>query len=70
MSFSVQRKFKGDDLMTDDKTKQPPGKVEQTIGRTTYIVTSHFQEKGSTAVDKIRSLIGINTKGNNSCQKS
>lgn len=56
--------------MADDKTKRPPGKAEQTIGRTTYIVTSHFQEKGSTAADKIRSLIGINTKEDNSRQKT
>lgn len=70
MSISAQRRFKGDDLMADDKTKRPPGKAEQTIGRTTYIVTSHFQEKGSTAADKIRSLIGINTKEDNSRQKT
>lgn len=55
--------------MADAKTKQPPKKVERTIGRTTYIVTSHFQEKGSTAVDKIRCLIDMNTKENNSRQK-
>lgn len=69
MSISAQRRFKGDDLMADNKTKQPPRKVEQTIGRTTYIVTSHFQEKGSTAIDKIRCLIDMNTKENNSRQK-
>ena len=43
--------------------KQQPTKIERTIGRTTYIVASHFQDQGSTAVDKIRCLIGTNIKG-------
>lgn len=43
--------------------KQQPTKIERTIGSTTYIVTSHFQDQGSTAVDKIRCLIGTSTKG-------
>ena len=49
--------------------KMPPPKIERKIGRTTYIVTSHFQEKGSTAVDKIRCLLDTNTKQNTICQK-
>ena len=56
--------------MADAKVQQPPAKIERTIGSTTYIVTSHSQEKGSTAVDKIRCLLGTNTKANNSRQKS
>ena len=55
--------------MADAKTQQPPEKIERTIGKTTYIVISHFQEEGSTAVDKIRCLIDMNTKTNNSRQK-
>ena len=56
--------------MADAKVQQPPVKIERRIGSTTYIVTSHFQEKGSTAVDKIRCLLDTNTKINNPCQKS
>ncbi|MGF0008811.1 hypothetical protein [Intestinimonas butyriciproducens] len=41
-------------------------KIERKIGSTTYIVTSHFAEKGSTAVDKIRRMIDLDTKGNKS----
>ena len=50
--------------------QQQPKKKERKIGRTTYIVTSHFQDKGGTAVDKIRSLIDTNTKGNRACRNS
>ncbi len=56
--------------MDADKMQQTPVKTERKIGRTTYIVTSHFQENGSTAVDKIRCLIDIDTKENNTRQKS
>ncbi len=56
--------------MADAKVQQPPVKIERRIGSTTYIVTSHFQENGSTAVDKIRCLLDTNTKANNSRQKS
>lgn len=49
--------------MVGAKTQQPPTKTEKRLGRTTYIVTSHFQDQGSTAVDKIRCLIGTNSKG-------
>lgn len=56
--------------MADAKRQQPPTKKKRTIGSTTYIVTSQFQEKGSTAVDKIRCLLGTNTKADIPCQKS
>ena len=56
--------------MADAKVQQPPVKIERTIGSTTYIVTSHFQEKGSTAVDKIRCLLDTNIKAKNTRQKS
>lgn len=55
--------------MTDSKGQQPPENMEKTIGKTTYIVTSHFQETGSTAVDKIRCLIDMDGKINNFRQK-
>lgn len=54
--------------MTDGKGQRPPEKMEKNIGKTTYIVTSHFQETGSTAVDKIRCLISMDAKANNSRQ--
>lgn len=43
--------------------KVPPTEIERKIGSTTYIVTSHFQEQGSTAVDKVKRLIDMETKG-------
>ena len=55
--------------MAGAKMQQPPVKTEKTIGSTTYIVTSHFQENGSTAVDKIRCLLDANTKASNMRQK-
>lgn len=55
--------------MADAKVQQPPVKIERTIGSTSYIVTSHFQKEGSTAVDKIRCLLDTTTKGNYTCQK-
>ncbi len=48
--------------MADAGVQQPPKKIEKKIGSTTYIVTSHFQEQGSTAVDKLRCLIDVNSK--------
>ena len=69
LSFPAIKSLEGGNYMADAKTQQPPEKIERTIGKTTYIVTSHFQEKGSTAVDKIRCLIDMNTKANNSRQK-
>ncbi|NMA25946.1 MAG: hypothetical protein GX936_09830 [Clostridiales bacterium] len=45
--------------------KQPPPGEERKIGSTTYIVTSHFNDRGCTAVDKIKRLIDIETKNNN-----
>ena len=56
--------------MADAKVQQPPRKTEKRIGRTVYIVTSHFQDKGSTAVDKIRCLIDVSTKEKKLCRKS
>lgn len=56
--------------MADAIAQQQPKKRERKIGSTTYIITSHFQDKGSTAVDKIYSLIDTNTKGNRACRNS
>lgn len=61
--------FEGDDPMAETKEQPSKAKVERTIGRTTYIVTSHFQEEGSTAVDKIRCLIDMDTKAKKPCRK-
>lgn len=36
--------------------------TERRIGNTTYIVTSHFLDEGSTVVDKVKRLIDIDTK--------
>lgn len=47
---------------------KPPMEREIKIGSTTYVVTSHFKEQGSTAVDKIKRLIDYDTK-NNTCIK-
>ena len=69
LSFPAIKLFEEATNMADAKITQPPKEIERTIGKTTYIVTSHFQEKGSTAVDKIRCLIDMNTKTNNSRQK-
>lgn len=60
----------GGGLVAGANKQQPPAKIERKLGSTTYIVTSQFQEKGSTAVDKIRCLLDINTKANCSRQKS
>lgn len=54
--------------MTDATARQNSESTEKKIGRTTYIVTSHFQDKGSTAVDKIRCLLDTNTKTGRMCQ--
>lgn len=56
--------------MADASTQQQPKKRERIIGTTAYIVTSHFQDKGGTAVDKIRCLIDTNTKGNRECRNN
>ena len=55
--------------MADTIVQQQPERTEKRIGSTTYIVTSHFQDKGSTAVDKIRCLLDTNTKANKTRQK-
>lgn len=39
-----------------DEPKNPP-KIEKTIGKTTYIVTSHFLPHGPTAEQIIQRLI-------------
>ncbi len=39
-----------------DQSKAPP-KIEKTIGKTTYIVTSHFKPQGSTAEQALKRLI-------------
>lgn len=44
--------------MADDP-KTPP-KIEKTIGKTTYIVTSHFPSTGPTAEQTIQRLINQN----------
>lgn len=43
-------------------TRAKPPKRERTIDGTTYIVTSHFKQTGSTAADHVRHLIDIATK--------
>lgn len=49
--------------MADDP-KNPP-KIEKTIGKTTYIVTSHFQLQGSTAEQIIQRLINQDAQSEN-----
>ncbi|MDE7171393.1 MAG: transposon-encoded TnpW family protein [Oscillospiraceae bacterium] len=49
---------------------QQPIKIKRRIGSTTYIVTSHFQKEGSTAKDKIRCLIDMNTRPKNFAKKA
>lgn len=43
-------------------TQKRPPITEKKIGQTTYLVTSHFPEYGSTAADKIKRLIDTETK--------
>lgn len=43
-------------------TQKRPPIIEKKIGQTTYLVTSHFPECGSTAADKIKRLIDTETK--------
>ena len=45
-----------------DKKAEQPMQMEKRIGNTTYIVTSHFPSEGSTAVDKNKRLIDMDTK--------
>ncbi len=45
-----------------EKEAEKPMQMKRKIGNTTYIVTSHFPSEGSTAVDKIKRLIDIDTK--------
>lgn len=49
--------------MADDP-KTPP-KIEKTIGKTTYIVTSHFPSTGPTAEQVIQHLIDQDLKSGN-----
>lgn len=62
-------KGKGDPV-SNVEMKQPGKGIEKKIGGTTYVVTSHFKSQGSTAVDKIRSLLNTNAKPRGSCHKS
>lgn len=41
---------------------KPPIEIEKKIGSTTYVVTSHFKQQGSTAVDTIKRLIDTESK--------
>lgn len=43
-------------------TQTRPPMTEKKIGQTTYLVASHYAERGVTAVDKIKRLIDIDTK--------
>ena len=56
--------------MADAKTQQPPKEIKKKIGSTTYIVTSHFQKQGSTAMDKVCCLIDVSTKEENASRKT
>ena len=56
--------------MADAKTQQPPKEIKKKIGSTTYIVTSHFQKQGSTAMDKVFCLIDVSTKEENTGRKN
>lgn len=48
--------------MADDP--RTPPKIEKTIGKTTYIVTSHFSSAGPTAEQVIQHLIDQVKSGN------
>lgn len=50
--------------------KQQPPKEGCKIGNTTYTVTSHFKDKGCTAVDKVKRLIDMDTKAGNMNRKA
>ena len=47
-----------------DGPKTPP-KIEKAIGKTTYIVTSHFQPNGPTAEQIIQRLINQDAQSEN-----
>lgn len=49
-------------MANDPKT---PPKIEKTIGKTTYIVASHFQPNGSTAEQVIQRLINQDAQSEN-----
>ena len=53
------KNVRGDNM---EKEAEKPMQMERKIGNTTYIVTSHFPSEGSTAVDKIKRLIDMDTK--------
>lgn len=65
----IFKKGEGDSV-SSVQTKQPGTGIEKKIGGTTYVVTSHFKNQGSTAVDKIKSLLNTNIKPRGSCHKS
>lgn len=50
--------------MADDP--QTPPKIEKTIGKTTYIVASHFQPNGPTAEQVMQRLINQDAQSQNS----
>lgn len=60
VDFRPFKKYTWGDNM--DKKAEQPMQMEKKIGNTTYIVTSHFPSEGSTAVDKIKRLIDMDTK--------
>lgn len=53
-----------------DFYKQQPPKEGCKTGNTTYTVTSHFKDKGCTAVDKVKRLIDMDTKTGNINRKA
>lgn len=55
--------------MVNVETIQPKQVTNRKIGNTTYVVTSHFQRQGATAVDKIRFLLNSGMKVRGSCHK-
>ena len=44
------------------RTQVKPPQRKRMIDGTTYIVTSHFKQAGSTAADHVRRLIDVATK--------
>lgn len=56
--------------MVGIETRIKPPMTERKIGQTTYIVTSHFSEKGATATEKIKRLIDIETNENRTTKSS
>lgn len=57
-------------ISTNTRQTAEKAKTEKKIGGTTYVVTSHFRKEGSTAVDRIRSLLSTDISHRGSCRKS